>query len=357
MIKYLGSKRALLALVTSAVQSVPDATSVIDLFSGTSRVGHALKKLGFRVIANDCNAYARTLAECYVAVDREKIIRDAETLVREFNRMPGEEGYFTDTFCEESQFFQPKNGRRVDAIRSAIEEKDLEPELRSVMLVSLMEAADRVDSTCGVQMAYLKEWAQRSYNDLDLRVPDCLPRAIHGKGEAHQLDAADAVRLLRADVAYIDPPYNQHSYLGNYHIWETLVLWDRPNVYGRACKRVDCQERKSPFNSKKKFRAALEDVVYNVQARVIIVSFNNEGYISRGELESILSERGQVMTTAHPHKRYVGAQIGIYNPSGVKVGSVSHLQNVEYLYVVDTTAKANVKASRYASGSRVSLRP
>jgi adenine-specific DNA-methyltransferase len=327
-------------------------------------VGHALKKLGFRVIANDYNAYARTLAECYVVADREKVIRDAAVLISEFNRLPGEAGYFTKTFCEDSQFFQPKNGRRIDAIRSAIESKDLEPELKSVVLVSLMEAADRVDSTCGVQMAYLKTWAQRSHNDLELRVPDCLPLAEHGKGEAHQLDAVDAARQLRADVAYLDPPYNQHSYLGNYHIWETLVLWDRPDAYGRACKRVDCQERKSSFNSKRRFHTALSDVIRNVQARVIIVSFSNEGYLSRSELEAILSERGHVTTTAHPYKRYVGAQIGIYNPSGAKVGSVSHLDNVEYLYVVDTLAKVKVtkaksnkaKANR-PNGPGVSLRP
>ena len=51
-----------------------------------------------------------------------------------------------------------------------------------------------------------------------------------GKGEAHGLEALEAARSLEADVAYIDPPYNQHSYLGNYHVWETLELWDKPEV-------------------------------------------------------------------------------------------------------------------------------
>jgi adenine-specific DNA-methyltransferase len=155
VIKYLGSKRALLSLVTSAVQSVPAATSVLDVFSGTSRVGHALKSLGYKVVANDHNAYAHALATCYVAADREDVLRDATSLVQEFNRLPGTAGYFTQTYCEQAQFFQPKNGRKVDAIRCEIEKKSLSPELKAVMLVSLMEAADRVDSTCGVQMAYL----------------------------------------------------------------------------------------------------------------------------------------------------------------------------------------------------------
>lgn len=337
MIKYLGSKRTLLSLIASAVQSAPKVTSVLDVFSGTSRVGHALKGLGFRVIANDHNAYAHVLATCYVAADREDVLHDAKLLVQEFNRLRGKSGYFTETFCKKAHFFQPRNGRKIDAIRAEIDRKGLEPDLKAVMLVSLMEAADRVDSTCGVQMAYLKQWAPRSYNDLELRVPDCRPRAIHGKGEAHQLEAADAIAQLEADVAYIDPPYNQHSYLGNYHIWETLVRWDSPEAYGLACKRVDCRDRKSSFNSKRKFRPALEELIEGVKARVIIVSFSNEGYISRSEIEDMLSRRGRVTTIAYPYRRYVGAQIGVYSPDGVKVGSVSHLTNVEYIYTVDTS--------------------
>ncbi|VAX36537.1 Adenine-specific methyltransferase, partial [hydrothermal vent metagenome] len=253
MIKYLGSKRKLLPLIVETIRRTGETRSVIDLFSGTSRVGHALKAAGYRVSTNDHNAYAATLARCYIQTDRDDVIRDVEHLVDEFNALPGQGGYFTETFCRESRFFQPKNGARVDAIREAIAAKGLPPELEAVMLVSLMEAADRVDSTTGVQMAYLKSWAARASNDLQLRVPNVLPRARHGKGRAHCLDALDAAKLLVADVVYIDPPYNQHSYLGNYHVWESLVRWDKPPVYGIACKRIDCKDRRSIFNSKPRF--------------------------------------------------------------------------------------------------------
>ena len=157
----------------------------------------------------------------------------------EFNALRGSPGYFTETFCVRSRFFQPKNGERIDAIREAIAARGLAPELEAVMLVSLMEAADRVDSTTGLQMAYLKQWAPRAHRDLELRVPDVLPRAANGKGRATCLDALEAAAALEADVAYVDPPYNQHSYLGNYHVWESLVRWDKPEVYGVACKRSD----------------------------------------------------------------------------------------------------------------------
>jgi adenine-specific DNA-methyltransferase len=338
VIKYIGSKRVLLPAIVEAIERIPGTRSVIDLFSGTSRVGHALKGRGYRVAANDHNAYAETIARCYVEADREDVVHDATRLVAELNRLPGRDGYFTDAFCRRSLFFQPKNGARVDAIRDEIAKKSLAPELEAVMLTSLMEAADRVDSTTGVQMAYLKSWAARASNDLELRVPDVLPQAAHGKGSAHRYEALDACDRLEADVAYLDPPYNQHKYIGNYHIWETLVLWDAPETYGRACKRVDCRTRPSAFNSRVEFLGAFTRVVDRVRAKWLVVSFNNEGYVSREQMEALLSRRGHVQVVEHDYKRYVGAQIGIYNPSGKRVGEPGHLRNKEYLYVVGPEA-------------------
>ena len=117
MIKYIGSKRTLLDGIVSVVDGCPGKTSVLDLFSGSSRVGHAFKKAGFQVVANDHNAYAHTLATCYVQADREKVLPQAERLIQEFNSLPGSPGYFTETFCLNSRFFQPHNGERIDAIR------------------------------------------------------------------------------------------------------------------------------------------------------------------------------------------------------------------------------------------------
>jgi adenine-specific DNA-methyltransferase len=334
VIKYIGSKRTLIPAILSTARAVPGATSVIDLFSGTSRVGHALKSQGFQVLANDLLAYAHVLARCYVEADREDVEKPARKLIAEFNRLPGSPGYFTETFCERSRFFQPRNGARIDAIREAIARKGLPPDLEAVVLVSLMEAADRVDSTTGVQMAYLKQWAPRASNDLELRLPAVLPRAKAGRGQAFRLDACEAAQQLRADVAYIDPPYNQHSYLGNYHVWESLVLWDKPDVYGTACKRVDCRERRSAFNSRTGFHGTFKSVVEQVQAKYLLVSFNNEGFLSREEIEAVLRSRGELHVIENDYKRYVGAQIGIFNPQGEKVGKVSHLRNTEFLFVV-----------------------
>jgi adenine-specific DNA-methyltransferase len=336
VIKYLGSKRVLLPRIAAAVERLPEVRRVLDLFSGTARVGHALKRAGYHVIANDHLAYAATLARCYVAADARQGRRDAERLIRELSALPGEPGYFTETFCVRSRFFHPRNGARVDAIRERIARLGLEPDLAAVLLVSLMEAADRVDSTTGVQMAYLKRWAPRALNELELRLPEILP----GRGEASQLEAEEAAARHEADLAYLDPPYNQHRYLANYHVWETLVRWDRPEFYGTACKRADCRDYRSAFNSKPRIAAALERVLRALRCRYLLVSFSDEGYLTRGELEALLGEFGHVAVCEVDFKRYVGAQIGIFNPRGEKVGRVGRLRNTERLYLVGDSRAA-----------------
>jgi adenine-specific DNA-methyltransferase len=334
VIKYIGSKRTLVPTLVEIATAFPELVSVADVFSGTSRVGHAFKRAGMRVVANDHNAFAHALAQCYVATDLERVERRAPRLLAELAALPGTPGYFTQTFCHEARFFQPHNGERIDAIRERIATLDLDPELHAVALVSLMEAADRVDSTCGLQMAYVKKWAPRSFAPLDLRMPEVLPASPHGPCRALQLDANAAVRELDVDLAYIDPPYNQHSYLSNYHVWESLVRWDKPEVYGIARKRIDCRERKSEYNSKRTHDAAFDDLVAACTAPLMVVSFNNEGYRSRPQMEATLSQHGDVFVVRRGFKRYVGAQIGVYNPGGEVVGKISHLRNEEYIYLV-----------------------
>ncbi|MFT5358609.1 MAG: adenine-specific DNA-methyltransferase [Polyangiales bacterium] len=331
LIKYLGSKRTLLPDIV-ALAAAPDVKRVADLFSGTSRVGHALKGAGYEVTSNDHNSYAFTLAQCYVAADGAKWRGPAEALLEELAEIPPKAGWFTKTYCEDARFFQPKNGARVEAIRNHIETLELAPELRAIALVSLMEAADRVDSTCGVQMAYVKKWAKRSHNELSLR----LPNSLDGEGTAHCRDAAELASELDVDLVYIDPPYNQHSYRGNYHVWETLVQWDEPETYGIAQKRIDVRTHKSDYNSKRRHQAAFESLIAALHVPLLIVSFSDEAYLPRAVLEERLRARGPVAVVEKDFKRYVGAQIGVHNPKGEKVGTVSHLRNVERMYIAAT---------------------
>lgn len=345
MLKYLGSKRTLVPVLGDLAVAA-GARTAVDLFTGTTRVAQELKRRGLTVTAADVATYAGVLSDCFIATDAAAVDgQDLDDELERLDALPGRRGYFTETFCEQSRFFQPKNGERVDAIRDALEAHRGTP-LFPILLTSLMLAADRVDSTTGLQMAYLKQWAPRAHKDLQLRRPDLLD----GAGATVVGDVMTTIDALPpADLMYLDPPYNQHRYFANYHIWETLVRWDAPEHYGVACKRVDARdaERKSVFNSRRTMPAALASVLERARAEVLVVSYNDESWITADEMTRMLRDAGHedVRLLAFDSKRYVGAQIGIHNPAGVKVGQVSRLRNTEYVFVAGPTDRVAAAVS------------
>lgn len=167
---------------------------------------------------------------------------------------------------------------------------------------------------------------------MELKVPELLA----GAGVAIRGDAIElAPTLPPFDLAYLDPPYNQHRYFSNYHIWETLVAWDSPEHYGIACKRVDNRDdsTKSRFNEKKNMPTAFNSVITALRTKTLVLSYNNESWVSEDELLSMCSSFETVRLLAFDSKRYVGAQIGIFNPNGKLVGEVSHLRNLEWIVI------------------------
>ena len=332
MIKYLGSKRRLVPVLARICRAAR-ANTALDLFTGTTRVAQAFKQLGVEVTAVDAARYSEVFARCYIETDATTVDKDdLRDALAHLAALPGDPGYFTETFCVRSRFFQPFNGARVDAIRNALDLDYTGTPLHPLLLTSLIEAADRVDSTTGVQMAYVKEWAPRSYRPLELRAPELLV----GRGSARRGDAVWlGPQLGPFDLAYLDPPYNQHRYFTNYHIWETLVAWDDPAHYGVACKRVDARDdtTRSVFNARRGMPDALRAVVRDIEARVVVLSYNDESWVSLDELYEMCAARGAVEILEFDSKRYVGAQIGIHSPSGERVGTVSHVRNVEYLAI------------------------
>lgn len=346
MIKYIGSKRTLVPLIRLIASLLPVRTAC-DLFAGTTRVGQALRGLGIEVVSNDLATYSEALGHAYIAADESVDRALVANVLGKLAALPGRDGYFTEAFCRRTRYIQPHNGQRIDAIRAAIDGYDLAPVERGIVLTSLLEAADRVDSTTGLQMAFLKGWAARSHNDLELRMPEIVPGP---PGTVLRQDANQLASELDVDLVYIDPPYNNHSYFSNYHVWETLVRWDAPEQYGIAGKRVDCRDRKSRYNSRRQASAALAELLGDLRAPWLILSFNDEGFHDPLQIEELLAERGHVGRIEIESKRYVGAQIGIYNPRGERVGRVSHLRNHEYLFVAGPD-KARIDAVIHAAAT------
>ena len=169
-----------------------------------------------------------------------------------------------------------------------------------VLLTSLIEAADRVDSTTGVQMAYVKQWAPRSYQDRRAA------RAGAGRAVRARPCSGDACELAGAlgpfDLAYLDPPYNQHRYFTNYHIWETLVAWDAPEHYGVACKRVDARD---PIDEERVQRPARACPTRSRRSSptstptLVVVSYNDESWVpidaARGDVPARAAARSRTL--------------------------------------------------------------
>jgi adenine-specific DNA-methyltransferase len=338
VIKYLGSKRRLVP-VLGALLGGAGARTAADLFTGTTRVAQEWKCRGAEVWAVDTARYAEVLARCYIETDAETVDgAELDRALDQLRALPGRPGYMTATFATQARFFQPHNAARIDAIRDRIERRWAGHPLHPILMASLLEAADRVDSTTGVQMAYLKRWAPRSHQPLALRRPGLLA----GQGHALRADTTQVVATLPpVDLAYLDPPYNQHRYFTNYHVWETLVAWDAPPHYGVACKRADARDAatRSVFNDRRRAPAALAELIARVRAGLVVVSASNEGWVGLDDLRAMCEVRGHVEVLRFDSRRYVGAQIGIHNPRGEKVGQVSHTSNVEYILVAGERAE------------------
>jgi adenine-specific DNA-methyltransferase len=285
------------------------------------------------VTASDVASYAECFGKTWIELDADSIDqRELTEAIRELENLDGQPGYFTQKFCVEARYFQPKNGEKVDAIRERIEADYRDSWLYYPLLTSLILGADRVDSTTGIQMAFLKGWASRSGNKLELRDPQLLA----GAGRSIRGDALEIVKdLPSVDLAYLDPPYNQHRYFSNYHVWESLVRWDKPDTYGIANKRIDARdsEMKSQFSSKKTMAKALAQLVGDLQCETMVLSYNNESWLSRSDLMDMASTRGHVEILDFDFKRYVGSQIGVFNKAGERVGNHGARRNIEHLVI------------------------
>ena len=345
MIKYLGSKRTLVPLL-GEIASASGAATALDLFTGTTRVARKFKELGMTVTAVDTASYSEVFAKTWIELDANETNRNELTdSIAQLNGAEPVSGYFTKTFCEDARYFQPANGERIDAIRNMIESEYRGSWLYEPLLTSLILAADRVDSTTGIQMAYLKQWSKRSYTALKLTDPGLLP----GRGFALRGDALEVAPGLPAvDLAYLDPPYNQHRYFANYHIWETLVRWDAPAVYGIANKRTDVREgdHRSRFNSKPDMPRAIRELIDGVNCQTLVLSYNNESWLTRDELIAMCEPRGHVEVIDVDFKRYIGSQIGVFNKAGERVGNPGAKRNTEHVLIAGERKLVNKIANR-----------
>lgn len=319
-IKYAGSKLKLLPQILSLVART-GAKSVLDGFSGSTRVAQALAKSGYRVIANDIAVWSEILGTAYLKNTKSAQIFDP--LIRHLNAVSPCDGWFTENYgglaTSKSSVqadgrkrpWQIQNTRKLDAIRDEIDNLSLTAVERAVALTSLMLALDRVDSTMGHFVSYLNEWSPRSFNPLHLEVP--LLVKTNGEHEVIKSDVFEASKA-EVDLAYFDPPYGSNNekmppsrvrYQSYYHVWTSICLNDKPDLFGKAMRRKDCSDtvapsvfedfRKNPKTDKFVAVEAIERLIKETRARWIILSYSSGGRATAAELNGVLTRHGRLV--------------------------------------------------------------
>ena len=324
-IKYAGSKLKLLPYILSMSKSAcADAnTMVFDGFSGSTRVSQAFAKSGFTVYANDTAPYSKIFNTAFLL--NKKPAKSYQPLIDHLNALEPVDGWFSenyggDCFNNNSSSedglkkpWQKKNTRKLDAIRQEIDKINLDEVTRAVALTSLIFALDKVDSTLGHFASYLNKWSARSHNEMKLKVPD-----LWINQNSHVVmnnDVFEAIQLLPKDIsiAYFDPPYGSNNekmppsrvrYASYYHIWTTICLNDKPQLFGKAKRRTDTSDivAGSVFEDFRKGESgkfivieAIEKLIKETHAKYIILSYSSGGRATANELNDVLNSYGQII--------------------------------------------------------------
>jgi adenine-specific DNA-methyltransferase len=318
-IKYAGSKLKLLPKILELAAKT-EAETVLDGFAGTTRVSQALAKRGYRVICNDIAVWSEVFGKCYLL---NRCDRTAYSdLIEHLNGQKPTDGWFTEHYGATpngkptpdtalKKPWQAHNTRKLDAIREEIDELSLSGIEKAVALTSLILALDRVDSTLGHYVSYLREWSPRSFNELHLEVP-----RVFVNVDEHQVVRQDIFSLAQSavDLAYYDPPYGSNNekmppsrvrYASYYHVWTTIILNDRPELFGKALRRKDTSDtvapsvfeefRRNPITNRFIAVEAIERLIKNTQARWIILSYSSGGRATADELNTVLQENGSLV--------------------------------------------------------------
>lgn len=338
LIPYLGNKRKLLPLIGQAVaQTGVTGGLFVDFFAGSGVVARFAKRSGFRVVANDWEPYAYVLNHAAVACNvlpPFAALGGAEAGFDALNAAPPIEGYVAAHLCPRSDehpdpdterlFFTRANGQKIDAVREMIEQWQAEGQLdedeRAVLLAALLYSVSYVSNTSGVFKGFHRGWGgatrtalYRICSEITLRPP-----AFHDNGRENRACQRDAQALaeelraggVEADIAYLDPPYNQHPYGSNYHVLNTVALWDKPVVapyldgHNKSAIRRDWRTaRRSAYNHATAL-AAYRRLLETIAARHILTSYSTDGNITLEALLQAAAERGHVSCLTHSYKRY-----------------------------------------------------
>lgn len=355
IITYIGNKRQLLGSIEAEVLRIRTELgkrrlSCADLFSGSGIVARMLKRYSSRLIVNDLEAYSAVLNACYLTNRKDfpeaEWERCRDLIEAEFKRAPVS-GILSAHYAPaddahiqkgERVFYTRENALRIDSYRT-LTNRFAGPELQRFFIAPLLTEASIHVNTSGVFKGFYKDKTTgigcfggagrnalpRILGRVELKKP--VLSAFSSRHEIFQEDALTlAPRLKGLDLAYLDPPYNQHPYGSNYFMLN-LIVRNSLDAPVSEVSGIPQNWNRSAFNRAKDALSSLEALVFSLDTKYLIISYNSEGFIRMEEMTAMLSRYGSVRTAEIPYPTFRGS----------RNLSARSLQVSEYLFVVRKT--------------------
>ena len=303
--RYIGSKAKLSDWIMYLInKEIQEKKSFADIFAGTGSITNSALKHFETVITNDFLHSNNVIYKGFFENsewNRQKLLE----IIENFNHLESEiieDNYFSENFG--NKYFHINTAKKIGYIRDEIENLKIEltDKEYNILLGSLLYTIDKMANTVGHYDAYFKKEILERKLELKLIEP-----LNTNKVSIFQQDANELVRKIKADVVYIDPPYNSRQYSRFYHLLETLVKWDKPKLYGVALKPEP--ENVSEY-CKVSAKNVFKDLVNNINAKHIVVSYNNtynsksnssKNKITLEQIETILNKRGKTKVFENSH--------------------------------------------------------
>jgi adenine-specific DNA-methyltransferase len=323
-------------------------------------VSQALAQTGRTVVASDRAIVSRVFAQCFLQFPHGQRSTLLEQLAH-LNSLAPCDGWFSQHYGGLDEggksvgfdgFKKPwmlHNTRKLDAVRPEIDVIATDERNRSVLLASLILALDRVDSALGHHVSYLDRWAVRARQELRLTCP----QAANEPDDEHRCyeeDIFDTLQRESFDICYFDPPYGSNNekmppsrvrYDSYYHLWKTVVLNDRPKLFGKACRREDSRDGVNPslFESYERgpdgqFVATNQifRLLREARSPVIYLSYSSGGRATRACLMDAISSAGSLRKMIEiDYKRNVMADMA-WTGDWLRETGEPHR---EFLFVID----------------------
>lgn len=339
--RYLGSKTKLVDFIHNVVdENCEDIQSVLDLFGGTGVVGYSFNNK-CAIMVNDILSTNSVVYDTFFS--SEKIdINKVENIISRYNSLVNDEdNYYSINFAD--TYLSRSNMKKVGYVRDDIDSLFLKQNInkreKAVLICSLIYAIDKIANTVGHYDAYRKNG--NLDQKLILQMPDLKMDSYNNNNKIFRENANELVKHIKADLVYIDPPYNSRQYCDAYHFLENVTTNNKPPVYGVA-RKMDRSKLKSKYCTSKA-SSEFADLVENIQARYILVSYNNTGdkanarsnaKISDNQILEILEKKGKVKVFEQDYS--------LFNTGKTKIDD--HKERL-FLCIVDNDKKTDIISS------------